>query len=288
VDPKLAHTAFPIERTGAHVGGGANGGGQCLSCHPSNRTDPHKTFAADFTVVTCTGCHVQFTSITTPTAAAVWHDDSSGSLASYHAGVPVTGFATDATSCLQCHPDGAGAPPPYHGQLFPVDAASKHAGIACGSCHGADRANTALLQCASCHADSTKSPSFPTVHDPVGSTTTVLASLTPPPASCQPVFFPPTSAQCLECHALSHVDLLASHPAGDNSFARSEHARAGCLTCHVVTKQVTAAGAPSSYTAVDFATFLGTLTNAPISPTDPIQVQGCYTCHGYGCAGNGR
>ena len=36
-----------------------------------------------------------------------------------------------------------------------------------------------------------------------------------------------------------------------------------------------------------FATFVGTLTNAPLSPNDPIQVQGCYTCHGYGC-GNGN
>jgi hypothetical protein len=103
------------------------------------------------------------------------------------------------------------------------------------------------------------------------------------------VVFTPTSAQCLECHALSHVDLLASHPARENSFARSEHARAGCFTCHVVTKHVTAAvtPSPSGYTAADFATFVGTLTNAPLSPNDPIQVQGCYTCHGYGC-GNGN
>jgi hypothetical protein len=284
VDPKLAHTAFtPIETSGLHVGAS---GGACLSCHPSNRTDPHKTFAADFTTVTCIGCHVSTKALVG--GVNVFHDDATG-LASFHSAQLVTGFVFDTPHCLNCHPDGSGGAPAYHGQLFPVDAASKHAGIACGDCHSplpAPRSDTSGMQCASCHADPTKSPNFPTVHDPAGSTTTVLAFLTPPPASCTPVVFTPTSTDCLSCHALSHVDLFSAHPADDSSLGRSEHKRAGCLTCHVVTKQVTAPGAPSGYTAMDFLTFVTTITGTPVSPSRAAK--GCFTCHGYGCGGNGN
>jgi hypothetical protein len=284
VDPKLAHTAFPIEKTGLHVGAS---GGACLSCHPSFRTDPHKTFAADFTVVTCTGCHVSTAAVVG--GVKVFHDDATG-LASFHTAQLVTGFVFDTPHCLNCHPDGSGGAPSYHGQLFPVDAASKHAGIACSDCHSpspAPRSDITNMQCASCHADPTKSPSFPTVHDPAGSTTTVLAFLTPPPVSCTPVAFTPTSADCLSCHAQSHVDLFSAHPTSETSLGRSEHKRAGCLTCHVVTTHVSAAvtPAPAGYDAIDFLTFVSTITGTPVSPSRGAK--GCFTCHGYSC-GNGN
>jgi hypothetical protein len=268
-----SHAAFPIGGTSFHAGAA---GGACLACHPGQRAAP-KAFAADFSTVTCVGCHVA-----TP---AGFHDDPTA-LASYHATMGVTGFDPAPARCLSCHPNGTGGAPPYHDQLFPIAAGTRHFGIACGACHGAVRTDVAGMKCASCHADASRSPSFPTTHPAVNGVA-VLVELTAPPATCTPAAYTPTSADCLACHAqaIDYGQLSTTHPQGDTGFGKSRHKAAGCTTCHVVTKQVTAtvtppATPPSGYPAIDFRTFVGT-GGAPTSPSQ--SAQGCRTCHAYGC-----
>jgi hypothetical protein len=218
----------------------------------------------------------------------VFHDDI-GQLVTLtdHAGRPEFDPAQPLAfdqACLGCHRDGTGStPPPYHGQLFPIDATSKHAGIACSSCHGATRDSLTDMKCASCHTDPARSPSFATQHAPVAGIA-ILVELTPPPASCTPVALPaPQSPGCLLCHAGSHVDHVElSHPTGNTAFGNDTHKGAGCFTCHVATMQVSAtvtppAVAPSGYTATDF--------NQPAQASQSSQ--GCATCHSFGC-GNGN
>lgn len=258
----------------------------CNQCHADRSSGvPPYPPSASFATFTCTGCHVEV-------QPGVFHDDVAG-LATLpgHAGQagfdPAQPLAFD-QACLRCHPDGAGGTPPvYHAQLFPIDAASKHAGIGCSSCHGATRADLTQMKCASCHADPTKSPSFPTLHAPVqgvNGAIAILVELTPPPpASCTPAALPPPqSPDCLRCHALSRVDHVLAHPTGNAEFGNDRHSAAGCFTCHVATAQITAtvtppAPAPSGYPAVDFT--------QPSAATQSSQ--GCATCHAFGCGGTG-
>ncbi len=263
----------------------------CNWCHADRSgtrptvNDPYPP-AASFATFTCTGCHDAIG------GTGVAHDDIPGLRAlPDHAGQavfdPANPLALD-QACLRCHPDGRASAPAYHAQLFPIDPASKHAGIGCSSCHGSD-ATVAQLQCAQCHADPTKSPAFPTQHAPVQNPSgpiAILVELTPPPASCTPVALPPLqSADCLRCHALSHVDHVelpatqGGHPTGDTAFGNPTHQAAGCLTCHVSTTQVTATGPPPvptpapAYGAIDFG------QPSPAASTS----QGCATCHAYAC-----
>ena len=266
-----AHARFPIGAGTTHSGAA---GGACLSCHPAVRAAP-KAFAADFTQPSCTGCHAQ--------TAAGFHDDGAA-LATFHTAQGVTGFAFTTADCLRCHPDGTGAgAPSYHPQLFPIGPGSKHDGIACSACHGANRADVAQLQCASCHADRTKSPNFPTQHPTASSIAILVVMTNPPAANCAATPLPAlTSADCLKCHALSNVDLVQSpgvHPGGDSGFGKSPHKGAGCLTCHQTTKKITApvTPAPAGYTTIDFT-----------KPTNPSRTStaGCVNCHSNGCGGN--
>jgi hypothetical protein len=288
---------FPISQGSTH--GPAAGQQQvttCNCCHAdrSGAAQPAGSQclyppAASFTAYTCTGCHVAVG------ASGAYHDDIAG-LATLpeHAGQagfdPAQPLAFD-KACRTCHPDGAAAAPAYHAQLFPIDGASTHAGIGCSSCHGTDRANLTQLQCASCHADSTKSPNFPTRHDPVGAVA-ILVQTTSAGGRCttaalqtpaNPVAANDDPRSCLDCHALSAPVPVSAHPTGDSTFGRREHQGAGCFTCHVATKQVTAtvtppATPPSGYPAVDFTQPSGTL--------DRTTTPGCITCHGpNGCVG---
>jgi hypothetical protein len=256
----------------------------CNQCHADRSSGvPPYPPSPSFATFTCTGCHVEV-------QPGVFHDDVAG-LAALGAHVGQAGF--DPTqplafdqACLRCHPDGAGGTPPvYHSQLFPIDSASKHAGIGCSSCHGQVRADLTQMKCASCHADPMKSTPFP--HSPVigvNGTVAILVELTPPPASCTPVALPPLqSLDCLRCHALSHVDHVElTHPTGNTGFGNDIHSGAGCFTCHVATTQITATvtpptPAPSGYPAADFT------QPSPASQSS----QGCATCHGFGCGGTG-
>ena len=98
-----AHAAFPIT-TGFHSGAD---GGKCLSCHSASRTDPHKTFAADFTQPNCIGCHVATKAVVA--GFDVLHDDTTA-LATFHAAANQV-FDSTATACLGCHPGGSGGAP---------------------------------------------------------------------------------------------------------------------------------------------------------------------------------
>ena len=253
------HTGFPITSSSTHLGV------QCLGCHQSSRPAP-KAFAADFTAYTCTGCHVTLTA-----ANGAMHDDGTA-LAAFHAAANVTDFTFTDAACRKCHPDGAGGAPADHPLLFPIGAGTKHTGIGCADCHGAVRTDVTQLKCVSCHADPSKTT-------PAHTTTsaTILAFMTPPPpASCTPPAFTPTNAQCLQCHPLSQMTPVSSHPATRDTFGTGRHARGGCWTCHVSNTQVTSAASGVSYTATDFS--------RPASPSQ--STTGCATCHSFGCGDN--
>ena len=282
---------FPINSGDVHGPAAGQQLTTCNQCHAdrSSGAAPYPP-SSSFKTYTCTGCHVAVGGTT------VYHDDIAG-LAALPEHVGQAGF--DPTqplafdqACRNCHPDGSGVPK-YHAQLFPIDSASSHAGIGCSACHGTDRANLTQLQCASCHADSTKSTNFPTRHNPVGSVA-ILVQTNPPasagagctttalPTPANPVAPTDDPRSCLKCHALSAPIPVSAHPTGNSAFGTGPHQGAGCFTCHVATTQVTATvpaptPAPSGYQAVDF-----TQPN-PASQSSP----GCATCHANGCGGNG-
>ncbi len=276
---------FPVNAGNAH--GPSTGQQQlttCNCCHADRSAAPlpagsqcHYPPAASFKTYTCTGCHVVVGS------TGISHDDIAG-LATLpeHAGQaafdPTQPLAFD-QACVGCHPEGAGAPPVYHGQLFPIDSASKHAGIGCSSCHGIGlRSNLANLQCAQCHA-----ANFPTQHSTVNGVAILVVLTPPPPANCTPSALPPlTSPDCLKCHALSAPIPVSAHPTTNSTFGTGRHEGAGCFTCHLATTQVTATvspptPAPSGYPTIDFT-----------QPANPSRTStpGCTTCHSYGCGGN--
>ncbi len=268
VDPSLAHTAFPIETTGLHVGAA---GGACLQCHPAFRSDPHKSFAADFTQPSCTGCHVS-----TPAVVGgvnVFHDDATG-LAAFHTAQNVTNFQFTTTACLTCHPDGSGGAPSYHEQLFHIASGSSHFGIACGDCHGATRSDVASMKCVSCHSG------YAAGHGRVLSVSILVELAIPPPANCQPAAITVANADCLMCHGPSLFDpttIVTQHLAiGDPGAVLNradQHRSAGCYTCHVATIPVPVTVTPpatpptSVYQILDYTKPTG--TSSP----------GCATCH---------
>jgi hypothetical protein len=184
---------------GAPVAGSPKHVPDCKSCHDAFRTD--KPWGADFTAYDCLGCH-----------------SDQASLATTHTGM--TGYAYASPSCLGCHPTGQG-----HSAFFPIGARDKHAGIACTSCH-TDLAHPTVLAnfaCASCHsADQAAHASPPSgvsiLRVRSGGTSSTLGW---------------TSPNCLRCHADSQVDAIASHPTQRGTPTNpSDHASAGCLTCH--------------------------------------------------------
>ncbi len=295
--PDLAtHSAlfFPVNPGDVH--GPAAGQQQlttCNQCHAdrSGGVTPYPP-SQSFKTYTCTGCHVEV-----QPGTGIYHDDITA-LATLpdHAGQaafdPTKPLAFD-QACLGCHRDGSGAaPPPYHSQLFPIDSASKHAGIGCSSCHGATRADLTQLKCASCHADATKSPSFPTQHNPVNGVA-ILVVTNPPstPGTCPATALPtpanPVAATddprvCLRCHALSAPIPVSAHPTTNSTFGTGRHEGAGCFTCHQTPTQITATvtpptPAPSGYPTIDFT--------KPANP-NPTSTAGCVNCHQNGCGGN--
>jgi hypothetical protein len=256
--------------TGAHAG---TAGGSCLTCHPANRpattAAPHWQYSRDWKQVTCTGCHVAVGS------GRAQHDDKSltagqVTLAALHSAA--SNFTTTVASmglsaaCLYCHADGAGGAPANHPQLFPVQAGTKHAGIACASCHTnpANRKDLTALACASCHAALPGKKTMTQAHTITGylisgyytattaggTETLVNVDLTKP-------------AGCLKCHGDSQVFRVTSHPGGDSGFGESDHRRAGCLTCHWQLRT-------DKPWSTDFKRSSGTAGPPPTS---------CYVCH---------
>ena len=296
--PDLAtHSAlfFPINQGDVHGPAAGQQLTTCNQCHADRLgtptgSPPQYPPSTTFKTYTCTGCHVVVG------GGTIYHDDISG-LAGLPEHVGQAGF--DPTqplafdqACRNCHPDGSGVPP-FHPQLFPIDSASKHAGIGCSSCHGATRANVSQLQCATCHSDSTKSPSFPTRHDPV-SGVAILVQTYPPASAGAPcttsAISPPSNpvaptdnpGSCLLCHAVAAPVPVSAHPGGNTGFGTGPHQGAGCFTCHVVRYQLTATVTPptlppTGYQTVDFS------KPSPASQSSP----GCATCHAKGCGGGG-
>ena len=185
------HGPFQIASPAAHFQA------SCLVCHPGTRTD--KPWGQDFSSNDCLACHAQ-------AATAAIH-------------TTVAGYAYATASCLNCHPKGTTDAPADHPSLFPIDAASKHAGVYCYQCHTDFTAptNAANFACATCH----------TASDPGISTKHTTATI-------PVVDFSATPVMCLKCHADSQVDAGSKHPTGDGTPSQNrEHRTAGCTKCHV-------------------------------------------------------
>ncbi len=255
--------------TGVHSGAA---GGACLTCHPANRapstTPPHWDYARDFKQTSCVACHV------TVGGTAALHDDQAG-LATIHTSVAT--FASTVASlglsaaCLSCHADGQGGAPANHEALFPRAAGTKHAGLACASCHTnpANRQDLTALACLTCHQGLTGAGAYPGTHQTAGAAILLTTTCTGGTSATVPIA--PTGADCLKCHADAQVDLVGAHPADRNTFGTGPHTGAGCLTCHVALR------ADKPYPAADFT------KPSPASQSSA----GCATCHGNGCGGGG-
>ncbi len=187
----------PLSHSDFFVVTGSHPGFDCSKCH-----DPAApSFSAAQKGVDCLSCH------------------ASADVTPVHAGV--AGFAYDTPTCIGCHKDGtAGALPPNHdSDLFPVTN-TKHAGMGCGSCHGATKA-VADLKCAPCHDQSTmasKHAAIPTTSRGRldGKTYTNYAW---------------SSDYCLKCHADGQVNRIAAHPTVLHGLNGDGHAPF-CLACH--------------------------------------------------------
>jgi hypothetical protein len=213
------HAPFVITSPAAHFQA------SCLVCHPGMRTD--KAWGVDFASNDCLACHAQTTTATIHTS--------------------VTGYAYATASCLGCHPKGTTDAPATHPALFPIDAASKHAGVFCYQCHTDFTAptNTANFACATCH----------TSLDAAISTKHTTATIPVTEYAANP-------AACLRCHADSQVDLTSAHPKGTEGDP--PHHGGTCLICHNMYRTDKPFGA-------DFA------TNPASWP--PGSGNGCMHCH---------
>lgn len=273
----VAASGFTIG-SGAHAGAA---GGSCLACHPVNRAPssapPHWDYARDWRQTTCVGCHVAVG------GGAAQHDDQA-SLATLHSSA--SNFASTVASmglsaaCLYCHADGQGGAPANHPLLFPIQAGTKHAGIACAQCHTnpANRKDLTAFACASCHAAlpaTATRKAWSTAHTITGYVITTYKTganagdcdQNQPQPTCATATVDMTKpAGCLRCHADAQVDRVAGHPGGDSGFGQGPHMRAGCLTCHWRTRTDKPWGA-------NFGTATGTAGPPPTA---------CYVCHATG------
>jgi len=248
-----------IVGSGAHAGAA---GGACLSCHAQFKTTAPRTFVADFKLSTCVGCHVTV-------GGTTFHDDATG-LATIHAGEPA--FATTvatlglSAACLSCHADGGAGAPANHEQLFPRAAGTKHAGIACASCHTnpANRKDLTAFACAACHAGPTVSKTLTVAHTISGYGITTYLTAAAAGGTTTTVQVSMTDSQtCLRCHADGQVDRVAAHTNSNSGFGTGRHRPAGCLTCHSKLRSDKAWGA-------DFGEAKGASGPPPT---------GCYVCH---------
>jgi hypothetical protein len=242
-----------IVGSGVHSGAA---GGACLTCHAQNRTTVPRTFVADFSVSTCIACHVTVGGSTT-----AYHDDAT-SLGTLHASVST--FTTTVSSlglsaaCLSCHADGAGGAPANHELLFPRGTGTKHAGISCAQCHGTGlKTDLTALACDSCHG---AIAGFSTKHAAIGGVSILNLYVGHALAGTVPL----TSPNCVKCHSDSQVDRIASHPSSGSGPSRSEHAPAGCLSCHATPRS------DKPYPAIDFT------QPSPASTSTPSCATSCH------------
>jgi hypothetical protein len=250
----VAVSAHATGAKGFTVGSGVHAGaagGACLTCHPQNRTTPHRAFVADFAVTSCVACHVAV-------GGTAFHDNQA-SLTTLHASVAsFTGTVTTlglSAACLSCHADGGAGAPADHEQVFPRAAGTKHAGLGCVQCHGTGlKTDLTALACASCH---NAIAGFTTKHAAIGGVS-ILNLYT---GYVLTGTVPLTSPSCLKCHSDSQVDRVSSHPTDGSGPSRSEHARAGCLSCHQTSR------ADKPYPAIDFSQPASPRTSTPSCAT---------------------
>ena len=222
VTDRASHEAyFPIAN-------GLHAAADCNDCHGGFDT---------FRQFTCTNCHVE---------------PQNGQA---HSGL--AGYASDGPSCVRCHPQGTMSVPANHAAaFFPIGAGTAHASVACAQCHldmSAPR-DPAAFGCYACHSALPAGWPHP---GSMGNVAILTIHTSQNAASAVDITDPAT---CLRCHADSQVNTVASHP-GSGGFGRSEHAAAGCLTCHSAMRADKAFGA-------DF-----TATQSAGSG------RGCGTCH---------
>jgi hypothetical protein len=126
-------------------------------------------------------------------------------------------------SCNVCHGPSGVVSPENHVRLFPIDTASKHAGVACTDCHGAfTQPAPASFRCAQCHL--ARDAALATNHTANTSNPAVVVS-----------DFSPTSDACLRCHADAQVSRTIGHPSGFEGTP--PHNGATCLVCHDAYRQ---------------------------------------------------
>jgi hypothetical protein len=240
------HTArdFPITAGTSHGPAAGQASADCNGCHYDKAAAAP---SATFRVYTCTRCHVLL-------GNGTFHDDPQAVVQAWHEAAGVNDFAATVAAanvvgvapidaaCRSCHPDGTGAAPSNHEQLFPRAAGTAHQGIGCAQCHGTGlKTDLDSLQCAGCH---NAIAGFGTKHAAIGG----IAILNLYTNHVLTGTVPLTSPNCLKCHADSQVDRIASHTTREEGFGRSEHRPAGCISCHATTRPAS----EKPYPAVNF------------------------------------
>jgi hypothetical protein len=189
------------------------------------------------TTVTCTGCHTDPSSFRMFQCTTTCH--TSAVVTPLHTGL--TDFTYGDQACYDCHRAGIAAPANHNTAFFPVGAGTKHAGIRCSECH-TDLANPNdphNFNCASCHQGlspplSAHGPVNIQVPNNLGGFDVLAVGILTVHTGQSTVGTPLslTSESCLRCHADSQVDRVSAHSTSGDAFGRSQHAQAGCVTCH--------------------------------------------------------
>jgi hypothetical protein len=290
---------FPVY-SGTHAGKWRD----CATCH---------TNAGDYTVFSCTVCHMQ------------------GRTDAEHQGMP--GYAYQSSACLMCHPTGRGGSFGQHDAIFPIFS-GVHAGTwtACGDCH-TDPNNRAAFSCVSgsCHPQATTDPAHAgvtgyqfasaqclschptgtsanfTQHDasyfPIYSGThagtwsacvachqtqgdpsvfTCMSSGCHPQAATDPAHtgipsYAYTASQCLSCHPAGQAGQFTQHDALYFPIYSGRHAGvwSSCATCHPTP------GQPSIFTCMSGSCHPQSQTDSNHSHVTgyAYAATACYTCH---------
>jgi hypothetical protein len=196
----------------------------CSSCHPN---------PSDRKVFDCVGCHAE-----AQTASPA------SNITARHSGV--AGYAWASASCYQCHPDST-VPAVDHAAFFPIAAGSKHAGIACSTCHTVP-GDRKVFDCLGCHTEPSTTPNHAGV--------TAYAWASPQCYACHPTAevppFPHTAfpigagakhagISCVKCHPVpgdrKQIDCVSCHTAAATTPAHAgvtgyTWTSSACFTCH--------------------------------------------------------
>jgi hypothetical protein len=240
VPDRVSHDAF------FPIAAGAHGAASCNDCHGAFDT---------FKMFDCLTCHDQSPNLALHQA----------SLDAAHTGL--SGYVYTSAACYQCHPRGIGGAPANHTpNFFPIGAGTKHAAVGCTECHLdlSTPNDPTKFRCYTCHSALPTGWPHP---DPVGGVAILTIHTSRNASTPVDITSPAGPANCLKCHADSQVDTVASHPTGQDGDPshNSEHAGAGCLTCHSTTR-----------TDKTFGTDFTAKVAQPCFSSAP---PGCVVCH---------